>query len=162
VVTYRVWRSVDAGKRILIGTVAAADPLRNADANIKTGHTYHYFVTAVGAGGVRVAKTNVANVYVVRAPQTLAFGCQLVTVAAATDVSCHWSATGRPAAIRYVLWRSVDGAARTAVYRTGIHGKRTYIDAAVTAGQTVRYAVVALDIKGHIVAYGSPVTVHLP
>ena len=116
---------LDAGKPVLIASVAPTDPRRNADTNIKTGHTYHYFVTAVAAS-VRVAKSNVANVYVVRAPQTLAFSCQLVTVAAATDVSCHWSATIRPAAIRYILWRSVDGAARTAVYHTGIHGTRTF------------------------------------
>jgi len=160
-VIYRVWRWVDAGKPVLIASVAPTDPRRNSDTNIKTGHTYHYFVTAVAAS-VRVARSNAANVHVVRAPQTLAFSCQLMTVAAATDVSCHWSATIRPAAIRYVLWRSVGGAAQTAVYHTGIHGTRTFIDAAVASGQSIRYAVVGLDLRGHIVAYGSPVTVVLP
>ena len=158
---YRVWRSVDAGKRVLINNVDPTSNLRNADTNIKTGHTYHYFVTGVTAG-VRVAKSNVANVYVVQAPQTLAFSCKLVTVGTATGVSCHWSATTRPAAIRYVLWRSVDGAARTNIYHPGIHGKRTFIDAAVVSGQSIRYAVVALNLQGRIVAYGSPVTVNLP
>jgi hypothetical protein len=162
VTTYRVWRSVDARARVLIGTVAPTDPLRYADRNIATGHTYHYFVTGVADTGVRVVKTNVSNVYVVRAPQTLAFSCQLATATVALDVRCRWTATTRPAAVRYVLWRSVDGAARTAVYRTGIHGRRTFLDAAVASGQSIRYAVVGLDARGRIVAYGSPVTVLIP
>jgi len=162
VAKYRLWRSVDTGSRVLIATVLPTSTLRHADRNIRTGHTYHYFVAAVNAAGTRVARSNIANVYVGRAPETLAFNCVVVIDAAKTDVSCHWSATSRTTAVRYVLWRSVDGGARTAVYRTSITGKRTFVDTAISAGQRIRYAVVALDKYGRIVAYGSPDTVQIP
>jgi hypothetical protein len=162
VANYRLWRSVNTGPRYLIATVPATATLRHADRNIRTGHTYHYFVAALNAAGTRVAKSNVANVYVGRAPQTLAFNCVVVIDTALTDVSCRWSATNRATAVRYVLWRSVDGAARQAIYRTGIHGHRTFVDRNVKAGQRIRYAVVALDKYGRVVAYGSPDVVQIP
>jgi len=159
---YRLWRSVDAGSRALIATVPTGSPLRHADRNIRTGHTYHYFVAAVNAGGTRVARSNVASVYVGRAPETLAFNCVVVIDGAKVWAACHWSATSRAAAVRYVLWRSVDGGAPQAVYRTGIHGHRSFADHDVKAGQKIRYAVVALDKYGRIVAYGSPDVVQIP
>ena len=162
VANYRLWRSVDAGSRVLIATVPSTATLRHADRNIRTGHTYHYFVAAVNSTGTRVARSNVSNVYVNRAPQTLAFNCVVVIDGAKDWVNCHWSATTRATAVRYVLWRSVDGAARTVAYRTGIHGTRSFSDKDVKAGQKIRYAVVALDKYGHIVAYGSPDVVQIP
>jgi len=162
VANYRLWRSVDKGSRVLIATVPSTATLRHADRNIRTGHTYHYFVAAVNSTPTRVARSNVSSVYVNRAPQTLAFNCVVVIDGAKEWVTCHWSATSRATAVRYVLWRSVDGAARTAVYRTGIHGLRSFSDKDVKAGQKIRYAVVALDKFGHVVAYGSPDVVQIP
>jgi hypothetical protein len=161
VAKYRVWRSVDTGSRVLLGTVAPTAPLKWADRNIRTGHTYHYFVAGVNDAGKRVARSNVANVYVMRAPQTLLFNCVLVTDNGASWASCHWSATTR-SAVRYVLYRSVDGAARQAIYRVGVHGTRTYADKDVKPGQKIRYAVVAFDKYGRVVAYSSPDTVQIP
>jgi hypothetical protein len=162
VANYRLWRSVNAGPRYLIATVPATSTLRHADRNIRTGYTSHYFVAALNSAGTRVAKSNVATVYVGRAPQTLAFNCVVVIDSSLTDVKCYWSATTRAAAVRYVLWRSVDGAPRQVVYRTGILGARHYVDKDVKAGQRIRYAVVALDKYGRIVAYGSPDVVQIP
>jgi len=160
---YRVWRTVDKSTtRVLIATVAPTDPLRHADRNIRTGHTYHYFVAAVNGTGTRVARSNWASVYVHRAPETLAFNCVVVIDGAKDWTTCHWSATSRAAAVRYVLYRSVDGAARQAVYRVGIHGARTFSDRDVKAGQKIRYAVVAYDKLGHVVAYGSPDVTQIP
>ena len=34
-------------------------------------------------------------------------------------MTCHWSKTSRPAAVEYILLRSVDGGARERIYRTG-------------------------------------------
>jgi fibronectin type 3 domain-containing protein len=162
VAKYRVWRADGTAARVLIGTVASTDTLRFADRNIKTGHTYHYFVAGVNDAGTRVARSNVSNVYVTRAPQTLSFNCVLVTDNGTSWSRCYWSNTARATAVRYVLYRSVDGAARQAIYRTGIHGTRSYADKDVKSGQKIRYAVVAYDKLGHVVAYASPDTVQIP
>jgi hypothetical protein len=71
-------------------------------------------------------------------------------------VACRWSATTRPGADRYVLYRSVNGGAREAIYRTGIDGRRWFLDTRVRPGQTIRYAVIALSSTGRIVAIGGP------
>ena len=162
VAKYRVWRADGTAARVLIGTVLPTATLRYADRNIKTGHTYHYFVAGVNDAGQRVARSNVAKVYVTRAPQTLAFNCVLVTDNGTSWARCYWSNTNRAAAVRYVLYRSVDGAARQAIYRTGIHGTRSFADKDVKPGQKVRYAVVAYDKYGHVVAFASPDTVQIP
>ncbi len=160
--TYRLWRSTGSGPRVLVARVAPTSPLRHVDRNIRTGYTYHYFVAAVNASGTRLAKSNVASVYVGRAPQTLAFDCYVVINGSHTWVSCHWSATSRATAVRYVVWRSVDGGARRIVDKVAIGGKRTFTDTNITAGQKIRYAVVAVDRFGRIVAYGSPDVVQIP
>lgn len=162
VAKYRVWRADGTAARVLIGTVASTSPLRFADRNIRTGHTYHYFVAGVNTAGSRVARSNIANVYVARAPQTLAFNCVRVTDNGTSWARCNWSATTRAAAVRYVLFRSVDGGARQAIYRTSITGARSYADKDVKPGQKIRYAVVALDKYGRIVAWASPDTVQIP
>jgi hypothetical protein len=161
--SYRVWRTVDkSATRVLIATVAPTSPLRHADRNIRTGHTYHYFVAAVNGTGTRVARSNWASVFVNRAPQTLAFNCVVVIDGSKEWANCHWSATSRAAAVRYVLYRSVDGAARQVVDRVRIPGARSFSDRNVKSGQKIRYAVVAYDKLGHVVAYGSPDMVQLP
>jgi len=162
VTLYRLWRSVDAGPRHLIATVATGSPLRHADRNIRTTHAYHYFVAAIGKAGTRVAHSNVVTLRVARPAETLAFNCVVIIDGAKTSASCHWSDATRPAAVRYVLWRSVDGGPRQVVYRTGEAGRRTFNDTHVKAGQKIRYAVVALDRFGHIVGVGGPDFVHIP
>jgi hypothetical protein len=159
---YRLWRSVNAGPRHIIATVAPTSALRHADRNIRTGYTYHYFVAAIGKDGTRVARSNVASVHVARPAQALAFNCVVVIDNATTHARCHWAATTRSTAVRYVLWRSVDGGPRQVVYRTGIAGHRYFTDATVKPGQVIRYAVVALDKSGRVVAFGGPDTVHIP
>ncbi len=160
--TYRLWRSVDAGQRHLLATIPGDGTLRFADFNIRTGHAYHYRVVGIGDSGARVAKSALVTVRVPRAPQPLAFNCVVIIDASETFARCHWSDTTRPAAVRYVLWRSVDGGPREAIYRVGEDGRRWYNDHDVKPGQTIRYAVVALDAHGRIVAFGGPDRVVIP
>jgi fibronectin type 3 domain-containing protein len=162
VAAYRLRRSVDGGPRKTIATIPGDGTLRYADRNIRTGHAYRYVVVGIGADRTRVARSNVATVKVGRQPQALRFNCVAVIDATSTAARCHWSATTRPAAVRYVLWRSVDGGAREAIYRTRITGRRTFVDTDVKPGQVVRYAVVAVTKTGRIVAIGGPDVVKLP
>jgi hypothetical protein len=162
--TYRLWRIVDArpATRTLIAAIAGAEPLRYGDTAIRSFHTYTYWVSGVGADGTRVALSNRVSIHVPRAIETLAMTCAFATVGDATGVSCHWAASTRAAADHYVLLRSVDGGARQRIYRTWIHGRRTFLDTDVKPGQTVRYAVLALTAHGVIVGRGGPVVVTIP
>ncbi len=159
---FRLWRSVDAAPRRLAATIPAADALRHADRNIRSGHTYHYRVIGLAADGTRVARSARVTVHVGRQAETLRLGCAVVIDAGHRGVACHWSDAARPAAVRYVLYRSVDGGPREAVYRTGEDGRRRYLDTDVKAGQVVRYAVVALNAHNRIVSFGGPDRVRIP
>jgi hypothetical protein len=61
-----------------------------------------------------------------------------------------------------VLWRSVDGGPREAVYRVGEDGRRSFFDTDVKPGQHIRYAVVAVNAHGRIVGVGGPDRVAIP
>jgi hypothetical protein len=159
---YRVWRSVDDKPRQLIGSVTPDQALRFADRAIYGGHAYHYRVVAVGKDGARLAVSDRVTVRYGRAPEVLGFNCAYVIDGAVSGARCHWAASTRAAAVRYVLFRSVDGAARQAIYRTPLNGRRTYLDQAVASGQSIRYAVVALAADGRIVGIGGPDTVVIP
>lgn len=159
---YHLWRTVDGGPRQFVARKAADAELRYADFNIRTGKTYRYTVIAVNEAGTKVAKSNVAKVYVGRPAEPLRFNCAVIIDEGATSVSCRWSDTTRASAVKYVLYRSVDGAAREAIYRVGEDGRRSFRDRDVKPGQAIRYAVVALNASGRIVAYGGPDRVVIP
>jgi hypothetical protein len=159
---YRVWRAVDAGPRQLLATIPSGAPHRYADFAIRSGHAYHYVVVGLGPDGSRVARSHVVTVRVGRPVEFLRFNCLIIIDGAHRGVQCRWSDALRPAARRYVLWRSVDGAAREAIYRTGEDGRRSFFDTDVKPGQHIRYAVVALDANGRIVSFGGPDRVLIP
>ena len=159
---YRLWRSVDGGPRELIARVAADEPLRHADRRIERGHAYGYRVVGIGADGSRVAISNLETVKVGRPVEELRFRCAIVLDDGLKGVACRWSEATRPAAVRYVLFRSVDGGPREKIYRTGLDGRRGFLDTDVKRGQVVRYAVVALAADGRVVSLGGPVRVVLP
>jgi hypothetical protein len=159
---YRVWRAVDAGPRRLLATIPSGAAHRYADFAIRSGHAYHYFVAGIGQDGSRVAKSPVVTVRVGRPAEFLRFNCLIIIDGAHRGVLCRWSDALRPAARRYVLWRSVDGAAREAIYRTSEDGRRSFFDTDVKPGQHIRYAVVALDANGHVVGFGGPDRVLIP
>ena len=71
VARYHLWRTVDGGSRQFVARKAADAELRHADFNIRTGKTYRYTVVAVNEAGSKVAKSNVAKVYVGRAAEPL-------------------------------------------------------------------------------------------
>ena len=162
VAKYRLWRTVDGGDRKLVVVKAPDARLRHADYNIRTGHTYRYLVTGVDTTGTRVAKSTVDKVYVVRPAQALRFNCIVEIDEGLTSVVCRWSDTTRASAVRYVVFRSVDGGARQAIYRVGEDGRRAFRDRDVKPGQAIRYAVVAVSASGRIVAYGGPDRVVIP
>ena len=49
-----------------------------------------------------------------------------------------------------------------AIYRVGEDGRRAFRDRDVKPGQAIRYAVVAVNASGRIVAYGGPDRVVIP
>jgi hypothetical protein len=151
VAQYRVWRRVDGGPARLIARVAPDAPLRNADFAIRPGHAYTYRVVARAADGSRLGASARVTVRVGRAPELLRFNCFFKDDAAVDGVACRWSAATRAAAVRYVLFRSVDGAAREAIYRTPLNGRRSFLDTDVASGQRIRYAVAALAADGRVV-----------
>jgi hypothetical protein len=159
---YRLWRRVDMGPSQLVATVTPDQPLRHADRDLRPTHLYSYRVVAIGQDGSRLGTSLLVSVRVPFAPQVLPFNCFFMIDGATQGVSCHWGASTRPAAVRYVLFRSVDGAARQAIYRTPLNGRRSFIDTDVKAGQTVRYAVVALAVNGRVVGIGGPDAVKIP
>ena len=109
-----------------------------------------------------MARSHVVTVRVGRAAEALRFNCLIIIDGAHRGVQCRWSDALRPAAERYVLWRSVDGAAREAIYRVGEDGRRSFFDTDVKPGQHIRYAVVALDANGRVVGFGGPDRVLIP
>jgi hypothetical protein len=155
---YRLYRFVDAplGRpRQLVARVTPDMPLRAVDRNITDGHRYSYRVVAIGTDGSRVGHSNLVSLRVGRPAQALALKCVFLVDGTTQGVACHWNAaTNRPATVRYVLYRSVDGAARQWLYRTGAHGRRSFLDTKVMAGQTIRYKVVALTADGRVVGIG--------
>lgn len=159
---YRLWRSVDGGARELIARVPAGDPLRHADRAIARGHAYTYRVVGIGADGSRVALSNLETIRIGRPAEALRFRCAFVIADEARGVGCRWSEATRPAAERYVLLRSVDGGPREKIYRTGLDGRRAFLDTDIKAGQHIRYAVVALAADGRVVGLGGPVRVRIP
>jgi hypothetical protein len=92
----------------------------------------------------------------------LRFNCFYKVDAAVDGVACRWSASTRATAVRYVLFRSVDGAAREAIYRTPLGGPRHFLDTDVDSGQRIRYAVVALAADGRVVGVSRVDTVLVP
>ncbi len=151
VAEYRVWRRVDGGTAKLIARVAPAAPLRHADFAIRPGHTYSYRVVARAADGTRLGTSAHVAVRFGRPAEALRFNCFYKVDAAVAGVACRWAASTRPAAVRYVLFRSVDGAAREAIYRTPLNGRRSFLDTDVASGQRIRYAVLALAVDGRVV-----------
>jgi hypothetical protein len=117
---------------------------------------------AVGEDGTRLGISNLVAVRIGRPAEALRFNCAFVIDGDSRGVACRWGEASRPAAVRYVLYRSVDGAAREAIYRVGLNGRRAFLDTEIVAGQTIRYAVVALAADGRVVGIGGPDAVTIP
>ena len=150
VAEYRIWRRVDGGTARLVAKLAPS-ALRYADFNIRPGHTYTYRIVARDAQGTRLGASAAVSVRFGRLPELLRFNCAYLVDGATKGVRCRWAESTRPAAVRYVLFRSVDGAAREAIYRTPLNGRRSFLDTDVASGQAIRYAVVALAADGRVV-----------
>lgn len=162
---YRLWRTTGAPgthARILIGRIGADQRLRHLDTRVRRGHVYTYAVVAIGTDGSKIAVGGPVAVKIPGRHHGLRIACAFRADGDLPGVGCRWSASKAPHTIGYVLWRSVDGGPREAIYLTQLDGKRHFLDTDVEAGQTIRYAVVAVNGAGHRVGRGGPVFVHLP
>ena len=162
VAKYRLWRTVDGGARQLVVVKAADARLRHADFNIRTGHTYRYLVTGVDSVGTRLRRARSTRSTWGGPHRRCASTASWRSTRGSTSAVCRWSDTTRASAVRYVLYRSVDGGPAQAIYRVGEDGRRAFRDRDVKPGQAIRYAVVAVNASGRIVAYGGPDRVVLP
>ena len=162
---YRLWRTVGAPGahvRRLIGKISADARLRHLDTGVRRGRTYTYVVVAIAKDGSRLAVGGPVAVRIPSRHHALRFVCTVRAAADQVGVGCRWSASKAPAAVGYILWRSVDGGTREAIYRTGLDGPRRFFDTDVTAGQRIRYAVTAVDGAGHRVGRGGPIVLRIP
>jgi hypothetical protein len=162
---YRLWRTVGAPgshARVLIGRIGADQRLRHLDTRVRRGHVYTYAVVAVGKDGSKVAVGGPVAVRIPGRHHGLRIACAFRADGDLPGVGCRWSASKAPRAVGYILWRSVDGAAREAIYLTALDGQRHFFDTDIEPGQTVRYVVVAVNGAGHRVGKGGPVFVHVP
>ncbi len=159
---YRVWRSVDGHTRRLVSTVTTLNPLRFVDRYVFANHSYTYTVVGLAADGTRVAISARAKVSIGRAIEIIGMRCGITAITNGKAVSCRWAAATRPAVVRYVLIRSLDGAAREAIYRTPRSGIRSFVDTKVASGQTIRYAVLGLSSTGRVLSRGGPIVVQVP
>lgn len=159
---YRVWRTVDAGARKLVSAVAANESLRLTDRYVFAGHRYTYLVAGIAADGTRVAVSARVKISVGRAIQVIGMRCAITVVGDSKGVACRWSATTRASVVRYVLIRSVNGGARETIYRTRLHGIRSFVDTKIASGQSIRYAVLGLSSTGRVVSRGGPILIVRP
>lgn len=162
---YKLWRTVGAPgthPRQLIGKIPADARLRHLDTRVRRGHVYTYLVVAVAKDGSRIAVGGPVAVRIPGRHHALRFVCAVGSDGDHLGVGCKWSESKDPAAVGYVLWRSVDGGARQAIYRTGLDGRLHFFDTKVEPGQSIRYAVVAVDATGHRVGKGGPIVVRIP
>ncbi len=162
---YQLWRAVDApggGPRELIATIPAGDPLRFVDTPVARGHVYTYAVIALATDGSKLAVSNAVAVKVPPVADKLRLACELTSNGDVRGVACKWTEATHPAAAGYVLWRSVDGGPREAIYKTRLDGRLGFFDTKIKPGHSIRYAVVAVDAAGRIVGHGGPVAVRIP
>ena len=82
------------------------------------------------------------TVRVARPAEVLRFNCVILIDDARHGVPAAGRSAVARGAARYVLWRSVDGGPREAIYRVGEDGRRSFFDTDVKPGQAIRYAVV--------------------
>jgi len=95
-----------------------------------------------------------------RPVEQLRFGCRRASDGEHRGIACRWAAAD--GARRYVLYRSVDGGPRQAIYRTDADGRMGHFDGPLRPGHRYRYAVVAFDGNGRVIGLGGPVTIGIP
>ena len=88
------------------------------------------------------------------------FGCRRASDGEHRGIACRWAPVD--GARSYVLFRSVDGGARQAIYRTGAAGRLGHFDGPLRPGHRYRYAVVAYDGNGRVLGVGGPVAIGIP
>ena len=163
---YRLWRAVDPGSgsaREVIATVAAGEPPRHVDREIRPGHRYVYAVEAIAADGSTLALSEPVQV-AIDGPRDVRvrLGCAAGVTDAGRGIVCEWSAVDAEAAAGYVLWRSVGDAEREVIARSGLDGRTRYLDQDVSAGMAYTYVVQVVDAAGEPLAISEPATVRLP
>ena len=162
---YQLWRirdAADGGTRRLMARIRVGEPLNYTDTRVAVRHSYTYKVVARAASGRKIAVSRRVTVRIPVPDDVLRLACALDAAGDQPSVVCKWSEASHPRAARYVLWRSVDGAARERIYRTGLDGRRSFVDTDVKPGQSIRYVVVVKTRAGRTVGKGGPVVVQIP
>ncbi len=148
VTAYRIHRSTGT---TLGPVIATSTSLSYRDTTAAAGQAYTYAVTAVDAAGNQswrsnfVAATGIAGVADTQRPST---PNGLTAVTSAGTVTLNWKpSTDNVGVTSYQVFRSTDGTLGpllTTVTST------SYVDSAAPAGQTVTYAVKAVDAAGNV------------
>ena len=158
---YRLVRS-DGEHREVVFRTHEVEVVRHLDTTVTPGVRYRYAVEVLDAHGRVIGRAGPVTAGVPEPePQDLRFGCERASDGDVRGITCRW--VGAEGAVRgYVLYRSVDGGAREAIYRTGPDGRLGHVDGPLRPGHRYTYAVVALDGAGEVVGIGGPVTIGIP
>jgi hypothetical protein len=159
---YVLWRSVDGGPRERVYRAGLDGPRRFFDTDVKRGQIIRYAVIVVDKDGHKIGRGGPVVVRTPRILERLRMACALAFTEDHRGVACKWSEAKRARAVGYILVRSVDGGPRERIYRTGLDGRRHFLDTDVKRGQTIRYAVIVVDKHGHKIGRGGPVVVRIP
>lgn len=158
---YRLVRG-DGDERVVVFRTRDVDAVRHLDATVTPGQRYRYAIQVVDAEGRVIGQGGPAVAGIPEPPrQMLRFACERASDGEHRGIACRWSAaTGEVRG--YVLYRSVDGGAREAIYRAGADGRLGHFDGPLRPGHRYTYAVVALGADGEVLGGGGPVTIGIP
>lgn len=158
---YRLVRS-DGHQRVVVLRTPDVEVVRHLDPTVAPGVRYRYVIEVLDAHGGVIGRGGPVTAGVPKPdPQDLRFGCEAASDGDVRGIACRWMAAEGEAR-GYVLYRSVDGGARGAIYRTGPDGRLHHFDGPLRPGHRYTYAVVALDGAGAVVGIGGPVTIGIP
>jgi cellulose 1,4-beta-cellobiosidase len=142
--TYRVKRATVSGGPYAT-VVDELTTTSYADANVTSGTTYYYVVSALNAGGESANSTQVAASPTAPLPAAPAAPGSPQATAGNAQVSLTWAAS--TGATSYVVKRSSTSGSGYSVIASGLTST-SYLDQSVTNGSTYYYVVSAVNSGG--------------
>ena len=149
------------GTRNLVAELGA-DAHGYVDTEVEVPAAYLYAVLALNGDGEVIARSRVSYVSLAEHHdriEILRLQCEAhrtddsvddTTSRPEVQIGCGWSASTRPSAVGYVLWRSVNGGEREVIARTGLD-VNSYRAADVAPGHRYLFVVNAVDAHEHVV-----------
>jgi hypothetical protein len=157
----------ERGSRNLVVEVGA-DVTSHLDTQVTAPAVYIYAVLGLDGDGEIIARSRLQVVKLERRDHKVEpMRLECAAHRAGTDrlpavtVGCHWSEVSNDAAVGYVIWKSVDGGARTVLARTGLETTEIR-DEAVTFGHRYTYVATAVDSASHVVGRSRAEIVSIP